>query len=94
VSNFYSRRCNDRRVDPCRGGLWQGFGRGPDKAFRVACVDAVQDLLALLDDHRAVEIEDQARPMFGQVNEMLQQSVVDAMYLLQKWIGSLEQETA
>jgi hypothetical protein len=50
VSNSYSRRCNDRRVDPCCGGLRQGFRTGSDKAFRVAGVGAVQDLLALLDD--------------------------------------------
>ena len=37
-------------TDPCRGGLRQGFRAGPDKAFRVAGIGAVQYLLALLDD--------------------------------------------
>ncbi len=50
MSTLFRRRCSDRRVDPCRGGLRQGFRTGPDKAFRVAGIGAVQYLLALLDD--------------------------------------------
>jgi hypothetical protein len=33
-------------------------------------------------DHGAVEIEDKARPMVGQVDELLQQSIIDTMKLL------------
>lgn len=39
-------------------------------------------LVAEVGDHRAVEIEDKARAMVGQMDKMLQQSIVNAMKLL------------
>ena len=45
-------------------------------------------------DHTAVEIKDQAGSMLGQVNKILQQSIIHAVHLLQKRVGSLKQEAA
>ena len=45
-------------------------------------------------DHGVVQIEDQTRAVVGQVNEMLQQSIIKATKLLPEAGRSVEQETA
>jgi hypothetical protein len=44
-------------------------------------------------DYRAVEIKDEARAVVGQVDEILQQSIVNRMKLLPKMIWRMKKES-
>ncbi len=90
---------------PCAGVAWTQFGIpeigrvGFDAQERIvrtfaSITGVVADLGTLLTPedrhHAAVEIEDQTGSVVGYVNEILQQSIIHAMYLPQKRVRSLK----